>query len=90
VTGLTALAAQSRDQSAGASSAPVRHYRLPEVADLLGCSLSGVYELIARGDLKAVDMPGRGTSRRGSKRVREDDLVAFQERLRTESARRTA
>lgn len=53
---------------------------IPEVADLLSCSVDSVYRLIAVHDLPTVDI---GTARRSRTRVRESDLERFIERRTT-------
>ena len=83
MTALAQVARQSRDITP--ATGVVRHFKLTTVAEILDCSLSSVYELIDRGDLVAVSVPGRGKSRTTTKRVREDDLIAFQDRLRADA-----
>lgn len=45
-------------------------------AEALGCSVNGVYRLIAQGELKTVDIAPAG-SRRSKTRIRRGDLQAF-------------
>lgn len=58
-----------------------RLFTIPDVADRLGVARSTVYDLIARGELRVVDL-GHG---RAKSRVREDDLAQFIDR-RTHTA----
>lgn len=58
-------------------------FTIPAAAAQLGCSRSHVYDLIARGELRTVNISARGRSKT---RVRADDIAEFIER-RTESAR---
>lgn len=61
---------------------------IPETAALLGYKDRGtVYDLISRGELRAVDM--RATGKQPKTRVREDDLMAFIE-ARTHTAPKRA
>lgn len=57
--------------------APVQLYRIVEVARVLGCGRTQVYELIAAGELRTVRM---GVGGKGDLRVREDDLEAWIEK----------
>jgi excisionase family DNA binding protein len=52
---------------------------VPGAAGQLGCSETHIYRLIAKGELRAVDiaMPGSGKSKT---RVRADDLAAYIDR----------
>jgi excisionase family DNA binding protein len=61
---------------AATKTAP-RLLRIPQVADVLGCSPRHVYRLIAAGALPVVDIgtPGSGTPK---SRVPEPEVVAFQ------------
>jgi excisionase family DNA binding protein len=68
-----------------AQTAP-RLLKIPQVADVLGCSERHVYRLIADGDLATVDIGTRG-SRTPKTRVPESELVAFQTG-RTSNAKR--
>lgn len=64
-----------------------RLWRIPEVADRLGCGREKVYSLIRAGELRVVDL-GNGRSK---SRVRDDDLAAFIDgRTRDATARRSA
>lgn len=58
---------------------------IPQTAERLGCSRWHVYDLIADGLLRSVDIAPRG-SRRSKTRVREDDLQKLID-SRTRSAR---
>lgn len=51
---------------------------VPAVAEILGCSRTHVYGLIAAGHLRPVEIKATGT--RPKTRVRADDLEAFIER----------
>lgn len=53
--------------------------KVPQVAELLACSIATVYALIERGQLPAVKI-GVGN---GGVRVRPDDLESFVESRRT-------
>jgi excisionase family DNA binding protein len=55
------------------TSEAVRLYRPRDVADLVGCSLSWVYERMNDGSLPRVEL-GSG---RAKQRIRADDLQAF-------------
>jgi excisionase family DNA binding protein len=58
---------------------------IPEAAALLRCGKTHMYELIAAGQLRVVDMRAVG-SKRPKSRIREDDLATFIEsRTRTVS-----
>lgn len=49
---------------------------IPEAAALLRCGKTHMYELIATGELRVVDMRAAG-SKRSKSRIREDDLQTF-------------
>ena len=61
---------------------PVLH-TIPETAKRLGVCTATVYNLIASGDLRVVDLAVTG--RKTKSRVRDDDLAAFIDK-RTRSA----
>ncbi len=65
----------------------IRLLTIPETGHALGCSRDHVYDLIAKGDLRAVDITA-GT-RSTKTRIRTDDLEAFID-ARTRSARRAS
>lgn len=60
------------------STAPVRLYSIPRVAEHLDTSRSTIYRLIDDGELIAVDIGREGRQR---KRVREDDLARYVDSL---------
>lgn len=54
-------------------------YTMPEAAEQLGCCENHVRNLIASGQLRAVDIAKKG-ARRPKTRVRRDDLEAYIDR----------
>jgi excisionase family DNA binding protein len=64
----------------------LRLHTIPEAAQLLSVHRSTLYDLIARGELRVVDLSTGGS--RTKSRVRSDDLDAFIE-ARTRTAPRT-
>lgn len=48
---------------------------VPETAEILGCSRTHIYGLIAAGHLRPVEIKARG--KRPKTRIRADDLDAF-------------
>lgn len=62
--------------AAAAVADAVRCLRVPDAAEVLACSRDHVYDLIARGELRAVDI-GHG---RAKTRIRTDDLQAYIDR----------
>lgn len=51
-----------------------RLFRIPEVAEHLACSRTHVYELLAAGLIRSVDI---AVGPRSQVRIREDDLAAY-------------
>lgn len=54
-------------------------YTMPQAAEQLGCSQNHVRNLIAKGQLRAVDIAKKGASRPKT-RVRHDDLADYVDR----------
>lgn len=54
-----------------------------EAGERLGCSLNHVRRLVARGELRAVDIAG-AASTRAKLRVRSDDLARYIDRRTTQ------
>ena len=54
-----------------------RVFKIDEAATRLGCSRSHVYDLIAAGELRTVNISARGRSKT---RIRSDDLADYIER----------
>jgi excisionase family DNA binding protein len=50
---------------------------MAQAAELLSCSRTNIYRLIAKGELRAVDI---GTESRSKTRVRADDVQKYIER----------
>lgn len=60
---------------AAKTAAPPRLLRIPQVADVLGCSRGHVYNLIAAGQLDTVDIAPPGNA--SKTRVPESSVTAY-------------
>ena len=70
--------APRKARAASKARGEVQLLSMPEAAEILSCSASHIYTLIARGHLRPVELSA--STQRPKTRVRSDDLQAYIER----------